>query len=362
VSVSDSTGSRPRIAVIGGTGYGGAELIRLLLRHPAVHLVRVTSIDHVGEPLEAVHLNLSPAGLVFEDIPPAEALRDVEVGFLALPHKVSASLAPALREAPGRVIDLSGDFRLRDEDAYARYYGLTHPHPEELGRWVYGLPELEGAALREARRVASPGCFATTIALGLLPLARAGLLTGPVQVVACTGSSGSGAYASAGTHHPVRAQNLKIYKPLAHQHVPEIVQTLRDAAARAGHATDLALNMVPVSAPLARGILANAFVGLPARVDDAMVASCFTEAYADSPFVRVLPAGGRHAEVAAIKGSMYVELSWTLGPVVGGRRQLLVTTAADNLVKGGAGQAVQSMNIMLGLPETLGLDAPALWP
>ncbi|MCX4239362.1 N-acetyl-gamma-glutamyl-phosphate reductase [Paraliomyxa miuraensis] len=354
-------GSKPRIAIIGGTGYGGAELCRLLLAHPGVELSRVTSIDHVDEPLEAVHLNLHRTGLCFRNIPPREAAQGVDVVFLALPHKVSATLAPELAEVSARVIDLSGDFRLRDRDAYARFYGGAHPHPEHLGGFVYGLPELHREAIAKARRVASPGCFATTIALGLLPLAAAGLLRGPIHTVAATGSSGSGAYAQPGTHHPLRANNLKIYKALQHQHTPEIEQTLGDACARGGHEASVSLQFVPVSAPLPRGILANSFVQLPPEVDAARVDSLYREFYEGAAFVRLLGTE-RQAEVVAIKGSMWADVSWTVGEVVAGQRQLVVTSALDNLVKGGAGQAVQSMNLMLGLPETLGIDAPALWP
>ena len=355
--------ARFRAAVAGGTGYGGAELIRLLLSHPSVELARVSSIDFVGQPLESVHINLTETGLRFEEIPLAEAARDVDMVFLGLPHKVSSSLAPELQNLDAKVVDLSGDYRLRDKDVYARFYGQAHPHPEHLdGRWVFGLPELYRDQIREANRVASPGCFATTIMLGLLPLARAGLLAGPVQTVAATGSSGSGAYPSAGTHHPLRANNLKIYKPLNHQHTPEIEQILNEAIALAGHDTGFALNFVPVSAPLARGILANSFIRIPASVDDDRLERLFRDYYADSAFVRVLPRGQRHAEVAAVKGSMWADLSWTASAPANGERQLLVVTALDNLVKGGAGQAVQSMNLMLGLPEREGIDAPALWP
>ncbi|MBL9100243.1 MAG: N-acetyl-gamma-glutamyl-phosphate reductase [Myxococcales bacterium] len=354
---------RVRVAIIGGTGYGGAELIRLLINHPGARIVRVTSIDSVGEPLEAVHRNLHKTGLVFENIEPRAAAEGVDVVFLALPHKVSATLGETLAAVEARIIDLSGDFRLRDAAAYKTFYGDTHPHPQFLsdGSWTYGLPELNKAAIREARRVASPGCFATTIALGLLPLAGAGLLRGPVHTLGITGSSGSGAYASIGTHHPLRANNLKTYKVLNHQHTPEVEQTLRDGCAKGGHAPEFSLQFVPVSAPLARGILVNSFVPVPAEVDGARVAALFGEYYRDAPFVRVL--GHKvQAEVVAVKGSMYVDLSWTLGPAVNGERQLVVTTALDNLVKGGAGQAVQSMNLMFGLPETQGIDAPGLWP
>ncbi len=354
---------KPKVAVIGGTGYGGAELIRLLLAHPGVELVRVTSIDRVDEPLEAVHLNLTNTGLRFENIPPAEAAQGVDLVFLALPHKVSATMAPELMKLDVKVVDLSGDYRLRDAAAYAEFYGVTHPNPEHLdGRWTYGLPELNREAIRAAKRVASPGCFATTIALGLLPLAHRGWLQGAVQTVAATGSSGSGAYASAGTHHPLRVANLKIYKALAHQHTPEIEQTLRAGAEAGGQSAAFKLNFVPVSAPLQRGILANSFVQLPASVDEGQVEALFRGYFEGSPFVRVLGSGGRQAEVVAVKGSMWVDLSWTLGEVWGEQRQLVITTALDNLVKGGAGQAVSSMNLMLGLEERTGIDAPALWP
>ena len=194
MTTKDVAGARFRAAVVGGTGYGGAELIRLLLGHPSVALTRVSSIDHVNEPLESVHLNLHDTGMVFEEIPLAEVARDVDVVFLGLPHKVSSTLAPELEQLTAKVVDLSGDFRLKDLNAYEKYYGEVHPHPDHLdGRWTFGLPELYRNQIGQADRVASPGCFATTIMLALLPLAHAGLLNGPVQTVAATGSSGSGA-------------------------------------------------------------------------------------------------------------------------------------------------------------------------
>ena len=346
-----------KVAIIGGTGYGGAELIRNLIAHPHVSLVRVTSIDHVDEPLESVHLNLTSTGLTFENIPPLEAAKGVDVVFLALPHKVSATMARELDDVDAKIIDLSGDFRLRDSEAYERFYRLEHPSPHMLdGRWVYGLPELFASQLKEATRVASPGCFATTIVLGLLPLAKAGLLNGSVHTVACTGSSGSGAYAKQGTHHPLRAGNLKSYKVLDHQHTPEIEQTLRDA----GAAEDTRVQFVPVSAPLTRGILANSFVEVPESLSADELVAMYEQYYEGSAFVRVL--GQRGAEVVAVKGSMWVDLSIELGEAHGGVRTCVISTALDNLVKGGAGQAVQSMNLMFGRPQGEGIDAPAIWP
>src|SRR5499427_4073890 len=224
---------RFKAVVIGGTGYGGAEMIRRLLIHPDVELVRVVAVDHVGEPLGAAHPPLTGrTALRFENIPPGEAAAGCDVALLGLPHKVSATHAPDILKTGAKVVDMSGDFRLSDAAAYKRYYGATHPHPELLGTFVYGLPELNRERIKSARAVASPGCFATTIELGLLPLARAGLLSGTVEVVGITGSSGAGVVPTATTHHPTRSVNLRTYKPLEHQHIPEIVETLTQAGAR----------------------------------------------------------------------------------------------------------------------------------
>src|SRR5687767_6313753 len=173
---------RFKAAVIGGSGYGGAELIRRLLLHPEVELVRVASVDHVGQPLGAAHPSLTGrTPLRFENLAPAAAAAGCDVALLGLPHKVSAQIAPELLATGVKIVDMSGDFRLRDAAAYKRWYGAEHPHPELLGRFVYGLPELNREAIRAARAVASPGCFATTIELALLPLCRAGLLEGVVD-------------------------------------------------------------------------------------------------------------------------------------------------------------------------------------
>ena len=173
--MTQSSNAQFKAAVVGGTGYGGAELIRLLMGHPSVNLTRVSSIDSVGKPLEAVHLSMTDTGISFEEIPLAEAAKGVDVVFLGLPHKVSSTLAPEIEPLEAKVIDLSGDFRLRSVEDYKTYYGEDHPHPEQLdGRWQFGLPELFGEEIAKSSRVSSPGCFATTIMLALVPLARAG--------------------------------------------------------------------------------------------------------------------------------------------------------------------------------------------
>ncbi len=350
------SGKRYRAAVVGGSGYGGAELVRRLLIHPEVELVRVASIDLVGEPLSAADPALEGrTELRFEGIPPAEAARGVDVVLLALPHGVSATKVPELAACGVRVVDMSGDFRLKSAASYARFYGHTHPCPELLPRFVYGLPEQNREAIRPARLVSSPGCFATTIELALLPLARAELLEKIVHVQEITGSSSSEAAPSAGTHHPVRAGNLRAYKPLEHQHVPEIEETLAAAGAR-----DLALRFVPVSAPLGRGILVTAFVELPEAFDQQRLERLTRDAYAGEPFVRV--PRRRLPEVAAVSGSNFAEVGVVAGPAREGHRTVTLLGATDNLVKGGAGQAIQNMNLMLGLDEMASLADPGPWP
>jgi N-acetyl-gamma-glutamyl-phosphate/LysW-gamma-L-alpha-aminoadipyl-6-phosphate reductase len=348
---------RFRAAVIGGSGYGGGEIIRRLLVHPDVELVRIASVDYVGEPIGNAHPSLERAtSLRFEGLSPGEAAQGMDVVLLGLPHKISAQKMPELMASGARVVDLSGDFRLRSAASYARYYGVQHPCATMLdGTFVYGLPELNRDAIRRAQYVASPGCFATTIELGLLPLAKAGWLEGVVETVGITGSSGSGVVPTAGTHHPVRAVNLKTYKPLEHQHVPEIVETLTFAGAR-----KFGVRFVPVSAPLSRGIFATTFVHVDEAITEEQIKSAYTDAYAKEPFVRV-PLK-RLPEVAAVSGSNFVEVGIQVGPVEGSKRLVACFSAIDNLIKGGAGQAIQSMNLMLGLDERLTLEDTGGWP
>jgi N-acetyl-gamma-glutamyl-phosphate/LysW-gamma-L-alpha-aminoadipyl-6-phosphate reductase len=351
---------RFKAAIIGGSGYGGAEMARRLLMHPDVELVRVASIDHVGEPLGAVHPNLDGAtDLTFEDLAPADAAKGCDVALLALPHKVTAAKVPELIAAGVKIVDMSGDFRLRDAAAYEKYYGQKHPHPDLLAStFVYGLPELNRAAIKAAKYVASPGCFATTIELALLPLASAGLLDhATIHVQGITGSSGSGIAPQTGTHHPSRANNLKTYKPLDHQHVPEIVQTLGDAGAKG-----VELRFVPVSAPLTRGIFATCFVDLAAdAIDAAKLGALFDERYAREPFVR-RPGNKRLPEVVAVHGSNYAEVGFTVGAPSNGKRTIAIFSALDNLIKGGAGQAIQNMNLVLGCDEKASLADTGNWP
>jgi N-acetyl-gamma-glutamyl-phosphate reductase len=347
---------KAKIAVLGASGFAGAELLRRLIDHPSLEVVRVCANDHLGELVSRAHPHLEGlTNLRFENPPHAEAARGVDAVIMGLPHGASCDVVDAVAGTATRIVDLSGAFRVQDPESYARYYGAVHPRPELLPEFVYGLPELNRERIRDARYVASAGCFATTIELMLLPFARAGLLQGSVEVVGITGSSGAGATPTLTTHHPVRAHNLRTYKPLEHAHTPEIVETLAAAGAR-----DLCLHFVPVSAPLTRGIFATAFFRVAAGVSEHELRALPADTYRGERCVIVPEA--RLPEVVAVLGSNRAEVGVALGPVSGGTRGVTVFGALDNLVKGGAGQALQNLNLMLGLDELCGLSTAGLFP
>lgn len=334
--------SRARAGIWGASGYAGAELIRLCLAHPGLELAHLGSDGHAGESVDSVF----PAfkGLVdrpFDRLAP-EIAAGCDVLLSCLPHGEShGRLAPLVGRT--RLIDLSGDFRLRDAQAYGRAYGQAHGAAGLLGRFVYGLPELHREAIRGADAVANPGCFATACALALLPLARRGWLAGEVFLSGVTGSSGSGIKPAPSTHHPGRSQDFYAYKGLRHAHEPEIAQTLGFAGA-----SGFRLALVTHSAPLVRGLHVSAFASLPGSIRAQDVADAFHETFGDEPFVRFQP----DVHVIHVRGLNHCDLSWTWrdGTVV-------VHAALDNLVKGAGGQAIQNLNLMLGFPETAGLQA-----
>lgn len=348
---------RHRAAVFGATGYIGSELVHRLLMHPEVELVATYAADFLGQPLSNALPNLEGrTGLRVEAIPgDLTTLPPLDVAFLALPHETSFRVVAELDKFDTRIIDCSGAFRVDDASQYVRYYGVEHPLPELLPRFVYGLTERNRDAIAASRYVASPGCFATTIELGLLPLALAGLLAGRVSTVGMTGSSGAGSAPLPTTHHPVRSQTIRPYKPLEHPHVPEIVETLTRAGAR-----DFVLDFVPVAAPLVRGILATSFSSVPAEYDQARLDGLVDEAYGTTTFIR--RPRSRLPEVVAVAGSNFAEVRLVPGEVRGAVRTVTCLSALDNLVKGGAGQAVQNMNLMLGLDETTALLDPGGFP
>jgi N-acetyl-gamma-glutamyl-phosphate reductase len=341
-----------RVSILGATGYGGGELLRILLRHPGVQVVHATSRSAAGTPVGAVHRNLEGLTDLTFSAPSDDEIAgasDIVIG--ALPHGASAEVLAPYVERGVRVVDLSGDYRLRDLDDYRRWYRREHPRPDLVGRAVYGCPEQFRAQIAEAALVASPGCFATSLNLALLPAARTGRLRGRVTAVGMTASSGSGAEATAGTHHPTRAGTLRPYKVLAHQHTPEVLQLAADA----GSALD-GLDFTPVSAPLVRGILMVVTVAIEGGITTDEAAALYRDAYADEPFVKVI--ASREPECGPIAGTNFAEVR--ARATEDGR--LHVVCATDNLVKGGAGQGVQCMNLMLGLDETTGLEWPGTWP
>jgi N-acetyl-gamma-glutamyl-phosphate/LysW-gamma-L-alpha-aminoadipyl-6-phosphate reductase len=308
--------------------------------------VAATARRAAGKRLADVHEFLEGAtDAVVTDEPAASVAKRAGAVVFALPHGEAAKQVPAVLEAnPGvRIVDLSGDFRLDDAAAWERAYGMAHPAPALLGRFVYGLPEAHREDIRAARLVSNPGCFATAVALALFPLATRGLLRGEAVVFAATGSSGSGAEPSEGTHHPERAQDFRAYKVLTHQHRPEIERLLRESGAESP-----SLSFIPHSAPFVRGIFATATALLDAPADARVLEGLVREVYAGEPFVRIRRGTPR---VAVVAGTNFADIA-----VHAEGRRAVVLCALDNLGKGMASQAIQNLNLMFGIPETAGID------
>ncbi len=332
-------------AVAGASGYAGGELLRLISAHPGLELIAATAHAQAGETVGVVHPQLlSIADLILQPTTPG-VLTDAELVFLALPHGASAPLAAQLPESV-RIVDLGADHRLHDEQAWADYYG--GPFTEA---WTYGLPELPGqrAKIGAATRVANTGCYAVAIITALAPLIAAGFAEPEdVVVVAASGTSGAGRAAKANLLGSEVMGDLSPYKVGAHQHVPEILQAT-------GAST---LSMTPVLAPMPRGILATVTARPTRPLDANQVRATLIDAYADEPFVHVLPAG-QQPHTAATLGSNSVHLQAAVDRSSG---RIVVLSALDNLIKGAAGQAIQNANLMLGLDETTGLCADGIAP
>ena len=330
-----------RIAIFGGSGYGGSELLRILLFHPNAEIVLVTANEQAGKPVGTVHRNLNGmTDLVFAAAPKDLSELDLDLAFFALPHGQALTMVPQLNEGT-RVIDLSGDFRIDDADTFNKYYGLDHAGKLQLD-FVYGLTETNRQAIRSAARIANPGCFATATLLALSPLVSSGLLTGKIVVDAKTGSSGSGAKAAANTHHPQRSNSFYAYKPFTHQHVPEIEQHLRMIGAFENEFV-----FMTHSLPVARGIFASCYVETTLHMTNEDIRNLYQHFYQDSFFIRWSDGS---PDINWVKNTNFCDIAaHTSG------KNVVVFSAIDNLVKGAAGQAVQNMNLMFGLDETTGL-------
>ena len=351
--------NKTKVSIIGGSGYLAAELLRNLLSREDVEILRVSSKDHIGKNIGEVNRSFwGLSDIVLEDIPPRECAAGADIVFLAMPHVITARVAMELFDLDVRIIDLSGDFRLNDLSDYRRYYADQHPCPERLGTFAYGMPELYAEQIRNAKHVANPGCFATCIASALLPLAVAGHMNqSAISVVALTGSSGSGVHPQMGNHHAVRSNNLKAYKVFNHQHTPEILQTLTAAGAHG-----VKLDFVPVSAPLSRGMMAISQLQMPEAINEDELRSMYETYYQHFPLISVLPKGIA-PEVVAVKNSARIEIGIDISEAhADGSQTVCITSVLDNLIKGGAGQALQNFNLMTGHKNSYQLDQLGMWP
>ena len=332
-----------RTAIFGGSGYGGSEILRILLFHPHVEIAFVTANEHAYKAVSDVHKNLlGLTDLRFTRAPDDLAtLDDIDLAFFALPHGQALDLIPSLPRHI-KIIDLSGDFRIEDADIFNEFYKLEHTAINLQKLFVYGLTETNREAVRTAQYIANPGCFATATLLALAPLVKSGLISGKIIVDAKTGSSGSGATPAPNTHHPQRMNSFYAYKPFTHQHLPEIEQHLRAVGDFSNE-----LVFMTHSLPVSRGIFASCYMETTVNMTNEDLQNLYRHFYEDSFFVRIFEGS---PDINWVKNTNFCDIS-----VHSNGKQLVVFSAIDNLVKGASGQAVQNMNLMFGLDESTGL-------
>ncbi|MEP7213820.1 MAG: N-acetyl-gamma-glutamyl-phosphate reductase [Acidobacteriota bacterium] len=339
-----------RAAIFGGSGYGGSELLRILLFHPNIEIAFVTANEHAGKNVSDVHRNL--LGLTDLKFEPAASdvrgLDDIDIAFFALPHGQAMTMVPQLPSSV-KVIDLSGDFRIDDETVFSEFYKFEHTATEIQKQFVYGLTETNREAIRTASYIANPGCFATATSLALAPLVKTGLLSGKIIADVKTGSSGSGAKAAANTHHPQRTNSFYAYKPFVHQHIPEIRQHLASVGEFPNE-----LTFMTHSLPVSRGIFASCYAETSVNLTNDDLANIYRNFYNGSFFIRMNDVS---PDINWVKNTNFCDIA-----VHSDGKQIAVFSALDNLVKGAAGQAVQNMNLMFGFEETTGLIFPGSNP
>ena len=337
------------MAVIGASGYAGEELVRLLLNHPQADLVAVTSRQFAGKTLAQIfprfsHLEKAKA-LQFVDLDAGSLADAAEIIFLALPHGVAADVAKPLVDRGARVIDLSADFRIQDAAVYKEFYGKDHSAAELLSQAVYGLPEIYREKIREAKLVASPGCYPTSILLPLLPLVRAKIVDlARIVVTSLSGVTGAGRKIEADYLFAECNESMRPYGVPKHRHLSEIEQELSIAAGE-----KITIQFTPHLVPVNRGIVSTIYVDLRQR--DADVRRLYENAYRDEPFVRLL-GDERLPDTKNVVGTNFIDIAWKIDNRTG---RLIVMSAIDNIVKGASGQAIQCFNLMRGFPETAGL-------
>jgi len=339
-----------KVGIIGGTGYTGSELLRILLRHPQVELAAITSRAEAGQPVSGLFPNLRGATDLYFSDPGSTDLAACQVVFSATPNGVAMTQAEELLESGARLIDISADFRIRDRATWEQWYGMTHACPALLEEAVYGLPELNRDRIRGARLVANPGCYPTAVILAALPMVESGAADlDDIVADAKSGVSGAGRGAKVATLFSEAAENFKAYGAAGHRHEPEILQVLAEAAGR-----EPGLIFVPHLVPMIRGLHATLYFRI--RGSSVDPANLFVDRYAHEPFVDVMDSGG-HPETRSVKGANTCRIA-----VHRRGARVVVLSVIDNLVKGAAGQAVQNMNLMFGLDEAAGLDHLALIP
>lgn len=347
-----------KAAIIGGAGYAGGELLRLLLSHPEVEVTQVTSERLGGRFVHSVHPNLRRrTELKFQS---RAALQPVDVLFVAMPHGQTSREIDSLTPLAPILIDLSADFRLRDGGQYPTWYGWEHPRPELLGDFVYALPELHREEIRRSNRLSTGGCLATGALLGLYPLARAGVLdpTVPLVIEGKSGSSAGGAEPGPGSHHPHRSGEMRSFAPTSHRHTAEIIQELDVATGK--QAPPIAFSGTAVEA--VRGILVTAHAYLKEDLSDKDLWKIYRSAYADEPFMRIVKESQgihRAPNPKILSGTNYCDVGFERDPH---SRRVVVLSAIDNLMKGAAGQAVHALNVHCGWDERAGLDFAGMYP
>jgi N-acetyl-gamma-glutamyl-phosphate reductase len=346
---------RKKIGIVGATGYTGVELLRILVMHPQVEIVFVTSRSNIGTRVDSMFPNLRGfIDLTFSD-PASDELADCDLVFFATPNGIAMQQTAQLLEAGTKVIDLAADFRFKDVNIWSKWYGMEHACPELLEEAVYGLPEINRAFIKEARLVGNPGCYPTAVILGLLPLIKSSTID-LSDIIADTksGVSGAGRQASVATLLSEAGESFKAYGVAGHRHHPEVEQILSFAS---GEAVDLMFT--PHLLPIIRGIHATLYVKETKKKDIPQdLQALYDDFYKNEPFVDVLPEGSC-PETRSVKGSNMCRIA-PHRPTTGSR--IVVLSVIDNLVKGAAGQAIQNMNLMLGLDETPALMQPALLP
>ena len=345
---------KTRVGIIGATGYTGQELLRLLVRHPEIELTVLTSQKYAGMPIDRVFPSLTKqVNLTCEELSVDPILKKVDFLFTAVPHKTAMETVPPFYQGGKKIVDLSADFRFKEAAVYERWY-QKHTHPELLSETIFGLPELHREAIRKSRLVGNPGCYPTGALLGLVPLVKKGWIgLDSVVVDSKSGVSGAGRDVVLESLFCEVNEGVKAYKIFEHRHTPEIEQELSRLAGKR-----VSVTFVPHLIPMDRGILSTLYVMLTKKPKTEEVLETFNDHYRGEPFIRVHPKG-KLPNTRDVKGSNYCDIGVKVDETDG---RMVVVTAIDNLVKGASGQAVQNMNIMLGFPETMGLDVVPLSP